>query len=178
MTETNDVRAALESARTIVAYTDSAGGAVHVRRTALEAADRSGARVILYPLDAASPFSKAVPGEWAAEGERQEYGNPMSAEDLELLGQGDLAAQVREAGGGGVEVGGWLPEDTGLPAMASYAEGHDHAVILLPAGHEAPNLVERVLAGDRDAPEVDEQEPIPVLEVDEAGRVRGASRGA
>ncbi len=174
MTEGTEARTALDSARTIVAHTDLDGGRGHVRRAALDAAGRSGARVILYPLDAASPFSKSIPGEWAAEGEREEFGNPLSADDLELLGQGDLAAQVRQGAGSGVEVGAWLPEETGLPAMASYAEGHPDAVILLPEGHDAPGLVERVLGGDRDAAEVDAREAIPVLEIDEAGNVRNA----
>ena len=91
-TDTTQLPDALRDAGTIVAYTDEEGRHDYVRRAALEAARRDGARLILYPLEMFSPLSNPLPNEWSSERERSEFGDPLSVSDLELLGREWLAA--------------------------------------------------------------------------------------
>lgn len=165
-------REALERARAIVAYTREDGGDPHVRELALRTAGQTGARVILYPLDVGSPFSNPVPANWAAEGTREQYGNPLSVSDLEMLGREELAAQLVEASGTGVEAGAWLPEDPGVDAMAEYAEEQGASVILIPSGLEDPGPIEKLTGKEEPAEVAEERTAVEIIRVAPDGSLR------
>jgi nucleotide-binding universal stress UspA family protein len=178
MKRTDDARAVLDRARTIVAYTDDDGRYRHVRNTALEAAARSGGgRVILYALDEYSPLTDPVPNEWASDRPDQQFSDPLGVHDLERLGREALAAQLREAGGGKVEVGAALPRHGGVDAMVDYAEQHGAEVVLLPVElEEDTGFIDRLVGRTEDkAAEVDAERRPVVLFVGADGQLQRAA---
>lgn len=177
-TDTAPAAGALRDAGTIVAYTDEEGRHDYVRRAALDAARRDGARLILYPLEMFSPLSNPLPNEWSAEQERAEYGDPLSVADLELLGREWLAAQVLEATRSGVEAGAGLPEQGGVQAMVDYARAHDASAVLLPRDAlDDAGLVDHLIGRDRaSAEKADQARDVSVLLVDRAGSIEPASQ--
>ena len=176
-TDTTQLPDALRDAGTIVAYTDEEGRHDYVRRAALEAARRDGARLILYPLEMFSPLSNPLPNEWSSERERSEFGDPLSVSDLELLGREWLAAQVLEATQSGVEAGAGLPEEAGVQAMVDYARNHDAAAVLLPReALDKANPIDHLLGRDTgSAEDADRERDISVLLVDRSGTIEPAS---
>ena len=176
-TDTTHLPDALRDAGTIVAYTDEEGRHDYVRRAALEAARREGARLILYPLEMFSPLANPLPNEWSSERERSEFGDPLSVSDLELLGREWLAAQVLEATRSGVEAGAGLPEEAGVQAMVDYARDHDASAVLLPReALDEANPIDHLLGRDAgSAEQADRERDISVLLVDRSGTIEPAS---
>ena len=87
--------------------------------------------VILYVADVASAFSEPLPNQWDAEGEPDQFGDRLDADDLDVLGRGSVARQVREATAAGVKVAAWLPKDHGPGALADYAiVQHSHLIFV------------------------------------------------
>ena len=164
-TDTTHLPDALRDAGTIVAYTDEEGRHDYVRRAALEAARREGARLILYPLEMFSPLANPLPNEWSSERERSEFGDPLSVSDLELLGREWLAAQVLEATRSGVQ------------AMVDYARDHDASAVLLPReALDEANPIDHLLGRDAgSAEQADRERDISVLLVDRSGTIEPAS---
>lgn len=177
-TDTKPVADVLRDAAVIVTYTDEQGRHDEVRTAALDAARRAGAQLILYPLELYSPLSNPLPTEWSAEGDRASYGDPLSVEDLELLGQEWLAAQVLDATRSGVDAGAGLPESRGVGAMVEYAREHRAAAVLLPREALADaGPLERLLGRDtKDAVEAERKEHVAVLLVDPSGAISHSSQ--
>jgi hypothetical protein len=69
----------------------------HVTGAAVELAQRNRARLVLYDRDAASAFSDPLPNQWASHREREQYGDPLSDEELVRLGREPLARKVAAA---------------------------------------------------------------------------------
>jgi hypothetical protein len=136
----------------IVSYTDEDDRHAEVRQVAIDAAQRSGAALILYALDSYTPLADPLPNEtWSAEGQRQMYGNPLSVGDLEHLGRSQLAAQVLAAGQAGVDAGAWIPEQPGIDALVGYALEHHAGVVLLPWSIVDADLLRRLQGISADA---------------------------
>jgi nucleotide-binding universal stress UspA family protein len=107
-------------------------GADAVRRRAIELARASGASLILWDADAGrSLLEDPLPNEWSAHGEREQFGDRLSVNDLEAAGRASLARQVREAQQAGVEAWGWLPPKDDPDTLRDYlaAQGADAVVI-------------------------------------------------
>jgi hypothetical protein len=132
------------SARTLVAWVGEDDELAHVRDAALELARANGAQVILYDRDAASAFADPLPNQWASAGERQQYGDPLSDDDLVKLGREPLARKVVAARREGVDAWGWLPEHHGTDKMVDYARGQGADLVLLPEDLQEPGLADRL----------------------------------
>jgi hypothetical protein len=166
--------AELEQAGLIVAYADHKGRAAHVGRTAMDVAQRTGARLILYALDDYTPFSDPLPTAWSADQEPGEFSDPLTTRDLELLGHAELAEQVAEAIGLGISAGGWLPREGGVGAMVDYAREHGADVVLLPDDLPDRGLLDRLVGATEDAAAEQDRPELAVLLVEPAGVVRHA----
>lgn len=80
----------------------------------------------------------------SAQGEAEQFGDPLSTAELEKLGQGKLARMVAAARARGVDAWGWLPSDAGVDEMIGYAKAHGAEVVLLPSEPEEPGLLDRL----------------------------------
>ncbi|HEV8489510.1 MAG TPA: hypothetical protein VGQ58_06950 [Candidatus Limnocylindrales bacterium] len=139
MTETREPR-------TIVAVVAEDGRFDHVRRRAIERARESGATLVLFDLDAGQSLLESPrPTNWSAQGEEEQFGNRLTIGDLEALGRGPIADQVRDARALGVDAFGWLPEKADRDALREYAAGQGARLVVVPAG-------ERDLADDLGVP--------------------------
>ncbi len=166
--------AELERAGLIVAYTDGKGRAAHVGRTATDVAQRTGARLILYALDDYMPLADPLPTAWSGDQEPGEFSDPLTTDDLEMLGHPALAEQVAEAHGLGIGAGGWLPRAGGVDAMVDYAREHGAEVVLLPDDLPDRGLLDR-LVGATEEKAVEQDRPgLAVLLVEPTGAVRHA----
>jgi len=93
-----------------------------VRRSALERAQREGAALVLYDLDATpSPLESPMPTNWSADGTEEQVGDRLGPVDLEAAGRADLARNVLAARDAGVEAWAWLSESDGADDLAAYA---------------------------------------------------------
>jgi nucleotide-binding universal stress UspA family protein len=131
-------------ARVLVAFVGEDDELDYVTGTAMELAHRNRARLILYDRDAASAFADPLPNQWASAGEREQYGDPLSEDDLVRLGREPLARKVAAARRAGVDAWGWLPEHHGTDTMVDYARKQSADLILLPEGLEEPGLADRL----------------------------------
>ncbi|MGH2380645.1 MAG: hypothetical protein ACRDG7_05425 [Candidatus Limnocylindria bacterium] len=148
-----------------MAYVDRNRRAVHVR-TAMDVGRRIGARLIFYALDDYTPLADPLPAAWSGDQEPGEFSDPLTADDLEMLGHPALAEQVAEAHGLGISAGGWLPREGGVDAMVDYAREHGAEVVLLPDDLPDRGLVDRLVgATEHEAAEQDRRE-LAVLLVD------------
>jgi nucleotide-binding universal stress UspA family protein len=129
---------------------DDRGELGHVRDAALHLASREAARVILYDRDAAKVLGDPMPTSQSAQGEAEQFGDPLSAADLEKLGQGALARMVTAAHASGVDAWGWLPSDAGVGELLRYAQAHGAEAVLLPNEPEQPGLLDRLLGRSPD----------------------------
>jgi len=124
-----------------VVCTDETGRYDASVKKALDRASGESARVILYDVTApGSAFSSPRPNEWAGEGERQQYDQPLDPVQLEKLGRHAFALQVQNAREQGVDAWGWLPEDFGGDALAQYAAQQQASLVLLPADLDEPEI--------------------------------------
>jgi nucleotide-binding universal stress UspA family protein len=93
-----------------------------IRRAALDRAERDGARLVLYDLDARpSPLESPLPTGWSADGTEEQFGDRLDPDELEAAGRADLARAVRLARERGVETWAWLPETDHAGDLAAYA---------------------------------------------------------
>lgn len=164
----------LEKARLIVAYADLKGRAAHVGRTAMDVAQRTGARLILYALDDYSPFTDPFPTAWSADQEPGEFSDPLTTGDLQVLGHSELAELVAEANGFGINAGGWLPREGGVDAMVNYAREHGADVVLLPDDLPDRGLLDRLVGATEDKAAEQDRPELAVLLVEPTGVVRHA----
>jgi nucleotide-binding universal stress UspA family protein len=146
---------AVATARLLVAFVSEDDELDHVRDAAVQAARRNHARVILYDRDAASAFSDPMPNQWGSEAEGDQFGDPLSPQELVKLGREPIASKVAAAREDGVDAWGWLASDHGTDAMVEYARDHGADLLLLPAELDEPGLADR-LKGDTVAKAVEE----------------------
>lgn len=128
----------------IIAYTGEDDRYLAVRRAAVDTARASEARLILYDIDAAQMFASPLPTEWSGQGSDRQFGDVLTAEDLERAGRHTLARQVEEARSSGIEAFGWLPQKKGADALAEYADKQEADLIMLPADMGEPGLFDRL----------------------------------
>jgi hypothetical protein len=165
----------LLGARTILAVTDDLGRHPQARALAVASARTSGAKVLLYDLEAASALSSPVPNEWGGEGAWALYRDPLGIPELERVGRRGLADQLAAAAAEGVEAGAWLPDRRGIKALLDYAVRHRADVVLVPRELVEPTLVDRLLGRSRhDVTEVERATSVPVLLVGGDGSVTHA----
>lgn len=132
-----------EQARCFVVCTDETGRYAASVTKALELARDEGAKVILYDVTApGSAFSTPRPNEWAGEGAKEEFDRPLDPVALERLGRHTLALQVQDARQQGIDAYGWLPDDFGGNALATYAAQQQASLVLLPADLDAPEITD------------------------------------
>jgi nucleotide-binding universal stress UspA family protein len=134
----------LEDVRLLVAFVGEDDALDHVDRAAVELARRHRARLVLYDRDAASAFADPLPNQWASYGERDQYGDPLSDEELVRLGREPLARKVAAARRQGADAWGWLAERHGTDTMVDYARRHHADLVLLPDDLEEPGLADRL----------------------------------
>ena len=139
MTETREPR-------TIVAVVGEDGRFDHVRRRAIERARESGATLVLFDVDAGqSVLESPRPTNWSAQGEEEQYSSRLTTGELEALGRGPIADQVRDARALGIDAFGWLPEKADAASLRDYAAQQGAGLVVVPA--EEPDL-----AGDLGVP--------------------------
>lgn len=149
----------------------------HVLDAALDLGRREGARVVLYDHDTASAVSDVLPNWWASQGERRQYGDPLSHEELVKLGLEPLARKVAEARAKGVDAWGWPASSHGTEELVEYARRHRADALLLPADMDEPGLLDRLKGEtvDETVEQVEERDAdVAILLVNEDGAVRPA----
>jgi nucleotide-binding universal stress UspA family protein len=115
-----------------------------VTEAAIGLARGNRARLILYDRDAASAFADPMPNQWASSGERDQYGDRLSDDELVKLGREQLARKVAGARRRGVDAWGWLPERHGTDTMVDYARSQGADLVLLPSDLDEPGLADRL----------------------------------
>ena len=140
----------------------------------MDVAQRTGARLILYALDDYTPLADPLPTAWSGDQEPGEFSDPLTADDLEMVGHPALAEQVAEARGLGISVGGWLPREGGVDAMVDYARDHGAEVVLLPDDLPDRGLLDRLVGATEDEAAEQDRPELAVLLVAPAGAVRHA----
>jgi nucleotide-binding universal stress UspA family protein len=136
--------ARLDDARMLVAFVGEDEALDHVARAGIELARRNHARIVLYDRDAASAFADPLPNQWASADERDQYGDPLSDDELVRLGREPLARKVAAARREGVDAWGWLAERHGTDTMVDYAREHGADLVLLPDDLDEPGLADRL----------------------------------
>lgn len=132
-----------DQTRCFVVATDETGRYAASVDKALQRATDEGARVILYNVTApGSAFSDPRPNEWAGEGQKEEFEQPLDPVKLEQLGRHEFAMQVQSARQRGIDAWGWLPSDFGGDALAQYAAQQDADLVILPADLEEPEITQ------------------------------------
>lgn len=130
-----------EQARCFVVCTDETGRYAASVGKALDLASDEGATVILYDVSApGSAFSNPRPNEWAGEGQKEDFEQPLDPVKLEQLGRHELATQVQAARLRGIDTFGWLPDKSGGKALAEYAAQQQASLVLLPVDLEEPAI--------------------------------------
>jgi hypothetical protein len=117
---------------TIVAVTSEDQRHVPVLSRAAAVARERDAQVILFDLDAdLGPFESPLPTAWSGEGEEDQFGSRLNAQDLDAAGQPRLAERVRELVKAGIRATGWLPPTADAGALAEYAVKQGAELVLL-----------------------------------------------
>ena len=117
---------------TIVAVTSEDQRHVPVLTRASAVARERGAQVILFDLDAdLGPFESPLPTAWSGEGEEDQFGGRLDANDLEAAGQPRLAERVRALQSAGIPASGWLPPNADAGSLAEYAARQGAELVLL-----------------------------------------------
>lgn len=153
----------------IVAYTSEDDRLANVRRAAVDLARSANARLILYDIDAASPFSEPLPTWWSGEGGEKLFSDILLPEDLEAAGRHPIALQVRGARDAGVDAYAWLPGDKSVEALAEYAEKQRADLILLPNDMADPGFFQKLRG--RTAEKAAQEADMPVAVVREDGEL-------
>lgn len=117
---------------TIVAVTSQDQRHVPVLTRAAAVARERDAQVILFDLDAdLGPFESPLPTAWSGDGEEDQFGNRLNAQDLDAAGQPRLAERVRALVTAGIRATGWLPPTADANALAEYAAKQGAELVLL-----------------------------------------------
>jgi hypothetical protein len=156
------------SPKLVLAYADEGGGYDHAIDAAMDVAQRSGGRLILYDASSASAFSEPIASPVSADGVDEQFGDPLGPEELERLGRPSIADRVVRARNDGVDAWGWLPSEHGVEAFWKDARRRGADLVVLPAELADPSVLDR-LHGDRLDDETLEDAPTSVLVVDDAG---------
>ncbi|MFL5776446.1 MAG: hypothetical protein ACJ76W_09255 [Chloroflexota bacterium] len=134
------------SRATIVAVTSDDPRHVPVLGRAAALARERDARVILFDLDAdLGPFESPLPTEWSGDGEEQQFGSRLDANDLEAAGQPRLAERVRSLEDAGVDASGWLPPNADADALVDYAARQGAEIVILST--EDADLIDSFASG-------------------------------
>jgi nucleotide-binding universal stress UspA family protein len=152
----------------LVVYTDEKGTFAHAVGAALDVASRFGSRVILYDASSASAFSEPIAGAVSAEGVEEQFGNPLSPEELERLGRPVIAEQVLRARKEGTDAWGWLPSEHGIEALWEDARERGADLVVLPEEIAGGGFIDR-LRGEWFDDDTLEDAPTTVMVVDRAG---------
>jgi hypothetical protein len=131
----------------VIAYVTEDDAHAEVRQAAAAHAREHGCVVILYDAEAPSTWSEPMPNQWGSEGEADRFGNRLTADDLEFLGRGGLARQVRQTEAG-IRVGAWLPKAHGPGALADYAIEQGAHTVFVPADLQVTDELSSKLAGE------------------------------
>ncbi len=99
---------------------------------ATDLAAKRGEPLILYDWDAPSLLSEPMPTQWSSEGWDRQFPERLDPDQLDELGRGSIATQVREARASGVDAFGWLPSDHGPGGLAEYATGQSASIVVVP----------------------------------------------
>src|SRR6266511_3716707 len=153
----------------IAALVDEEGRFAHVSTAATDLAAEKGARLLLYDISSASAFREPVASEMSAEGVGEEYGPLLSDADLETLGHHDLAEQVRQARGAGVDAWGRLASDHGAAPFLEFADDQGADLILVSAELEDPGIMDRLRRETLE--DTRAETSVPVVPVDRTGRL-------
>jgi hypothetical protein len=151
----------------VLAYLDGERSADQVRRTARTLAREHRARLILYEAAEASPLIDPIAGPVATEGEGDRFGNPLSPEELAVLGHRALAEEILVARGEGIDAWGWLATSGGVEPFMEYAREQGAAVVVLPAGLDDSGLFEHL--HDERIERGAGREPASIVTVDHEG---------
>lgn len=116
---------------TILAVVSERGDGSVLRR-AIELARESGSGLILWDADAGKRLLEdPLPNQWSAHGEEEQFGERLSANDLEAAGRAPLARQVRKAEEAGVRAWGWLPSSQDGDELRGYAARQGVATVVV-----------------------------------------------
>ena len=140
-----------------------------LREAAVDQARRSGARLILYDIDAAQMLASPMPTEWSGDGSGDFFGRTLTVADLERSGRHQVAEQVRAAQEAGVRTRGWLPQQKGADALAEYAEEQGADLIMVPSETKHPGLIDRLRGATLD--KLTKETELHVQVVDDDGGV-------
>jgi nucleotide-binding universal stress UspA family protein len=154
----------------IIAYTSEDDRLAAVRDAAIRTAKTSNARLVLYDIDAASPFAKPLPTEWSADSARDQVPTMLAVDDLERAGRMVIAEQVQAARSQGIDAYGWLPGEKGGDALADYAGQIQADLIMLPEELEDPGIIDRLRHATLE--DVEENTTRPIALVLDDGEVK------
>lgn len=147
----------------IIAYTSEDNRFPEVRKAAIDAARQANARLILYDIDAASPWGKPLPTFWAAEGAQDQVPNRLTVADLERAGRPEVRKQLQAALSTGIEAFAWLPGEPGGDALADYADEQNADLIMVPEELEDPGFIDRLRNKTLDSALEETHRPIAVV---------------
>jgi hypothetical protein len=116
----------------IVAYIDEEGQYDYVAVQAVEQAADWDGTLILYDSSAASAFTEPIASDMSAQGEGEQFGDPLRADELHRLGRPSIAGLVEEARDRGVDAWGWLPSERGVGGFLRYGDEHGADLLILP----------------------------------------------
>lgn len=131
----------------VIAVTAEDDRYAHSRRAGMRLAREARLPLILYDIDAASLLDEPLPSGWSAEGEAEQYGDRLSADELRRLGRTPIAEQVEEAQAEGTDAYGWLPTSHGPDPLAEYAWRQQARYVVMPAEREEVDPLTAILVG-------------------------------
>ena len=147
----------------IIAYTSEDNSFPEVRKAAMEAARQAEARLILYDIDAATPFAKPLPTDVSAEGGKDHVPNRLTVADLERAGRPEVMKQLQTALSMGIDAYAWLPGEVGGDALAEYANHENADLIMMPEEMQDPGLIDRIRNKTVDSAAEESHRPIAVV---------------
>ena len=116
-------------------------------KRATDLAAKRGEPLILYDWDAPSLLSEPLPTWWSSEGWDRQFPDRLDPDQLDELGRGPIAAQVRQARDSGVDAFGWLPSDHGPSGLAQYATGQSASIVVVPRDLEELHGLDALING-------------------------------
>lgn len=131
----------------VIALTAEDDRFAHARRAGVQLARHESLPLILYDVDATLLLNEPLPSEWSAEGAGEQFGDRLSADQLERLGRAPVARQVEEAQDEGVEAYGWLPTSHGPDPLAEYAFEQKARFVVVPVGSAEVDPLTAMLVG-------------------------------
>jgi hypothetical protein len=147
----------------IIAYTSEDNSFPEVRKAAIETARSANARLILYDIDAATPFAKPLPTDVSAEGAKEQVPNRLTVADLERAGRPEVMKQLQTALSMGIDAYAWLPGEVGGDALAEYADQQNADLIMLPEEMDDPSLFDRIRNKTVDSAVEETHRPIAIV---------------